>query len=196
MVLSCYDVSIYRLSKYNRCTTDLFTVSVVLYFSRMSYTCVCMCQLLSCIQLFAILWTVAHHTPLSIGFSRQKSWNGLPILFPGDFPNLGIEPRSPALQADSLLSEVPGSPVTYLESYSTHYFLSLSKMHLIFSHVISCLDSSFLLKQFENLCPHKTCIQIYSSFINNCSNLGATKMYFSRGMGKLYYSHTMECFSY
>ena len=54
----------------------------------------------------------------------------------------------------------------------------------------------YLLKQFENLCPHKTCIQIYSSFINNCSNLGATKMCFSRGMGKLYYSHTMECFSY
>ena len=140
-------------------TTDLFTVSVVLYFSRMSYTCVCMCQLLSCIQLFAILWTVAHHTPLSIGFSRQKSWNGLPILFPGDFPNLGIEPRSPALQADSLLSEVPGSPVTYLESYSTHYFLSLSKMHLIFSHVISCLDSSFLLNM-KNI-PLCDCNTVY-----------------------------------
>ena len=54
----------------------------------------------------------------------------------------------------------------------------------------------YLLKQFENLCPHKICMQTYSSFINNCSNLDSTKMCFSRGMGKLYYSHTLECFSY
>ena len=120
---------------------------------------VCVCQLLSCIQLFAILWTVAHHTLLSIGFSSQQSWSGLPILFPGDFPNSEIEPRSPALQADSLLSEVPGRPVTYLESYSTHYFLSLSKMHLIFSHVISCLDSSFLLNM-KNI-PLCDCNTVY-----------------------------------
>ena len=43
-------------------------------------------------------------------FSRQESWNGLPFPSPGDLPDPGIEPRSPALQADALLSEPPGKP--------------------------------------------------------------------------------------
>ena len=48
-------------------------------------------------------WTVARQAPLSMEFSRQQYWSGLPFPSPGDLPNLGIEPRSPALQADSLL---------------------------------------------------------------------------------------------
>ena len=51
------------------------------------------------------LWTVAHQAPLSMGFSRQEYWNGLPFFSPGDLPNPGIEPRSPALQVDSLPSD-------------------------------------------------------------------------------------------
>ena len=47
-------------------------------------------------------WTVACQVPLSMGFSRQEYWSGLPFPSPGDFPDPGIEPRSPALQADSL----------------------------------------------------------------------------------------------
>ena len=47
-------------------------------------------------------WTAACQAPLSMRFSRQKCWSGLPFPSPGDFPNPGIEPRSPALQADSL----------------------------------------------------------------------------------------------
>ena len=50
------------------------------------------------------LWTVARQAPLSMGFSRQEYWSGLPFPSPGDLPNPGAEPRSPALQADSLLS--------------------------------------------------------------------------------------------
>ena len=60
---------------------------------------------LSHVQLFATLWTVAHQAPLSMGFSRQEYWSGLPFPFPGDLPNPGIEPRSPALQADTSTSE-------------------------------------------------------------------------------------------
>ena len=55
-------------------------------------------------------WTVAHQAPLSMGFSRQEYWSGLPFPSPGDLPNLGREPRSLALQADSLPSEPPGKP--------------------------------------------------------------------------------------
>ena len=48
--------------------------------------------------------------PLSMGFSRQEYWSGLPFPSPEDLPNPGIKPRSPALQADALSSEAPGKP--------------------------------------------------------------------------------------
>ena len=65
-------------------------------------------KLLNRVQLFATLWTVAYQAPPSMGFSRQEYWSGLPFPFPGDLPDPGIEPRSPALQADALPSETPG----------------------------------------------------------------------------------------
>ena len=55
-------------------------------------------------------WTLAHQAPLSMEFSRQEYWSGLPFLSPGDLPKSGIEPRSPSLKADSLMSEPPGKP--------------------------------------------------------------------------------------
>ena len=63
---------------------------------------------LSPIQLFVTPRTVAYQVPLSLRFSRQEYWNRLPFPSPGDLPDPGIEPRSPALQADALLSEPPG----------------------------------------------------------------------------------------
>ena len=54
-------------------------------------------KLLSRVQLFATQWAVARHVPLSMGFSRQEYWSGLPFPSPEDLPNPGIEPRSPAL---------------------------------------------------------------------------------------------------
>ena len=60
---------------------------------------------LSCARLFATPWTVACQAPLSMGFSRQESWSGLPFPSPGDLPDPGIEPGSLALQADILPSE-------------------------------------------------------------------------------------------
>ena len=55
-------------------------------------------------------WTVARQAPPSMGFSRQEYQRGLPFPSPGDLPNPRTEPRSPALQADSLSSEPPGKP--------------------------------------------------------------------------------------
>ena len=54
------------------------------------------------VQFCAVLWIVVHQAPLSMGFSRQEYWSGFPIPSPGDLPDPGIEPKSPALQADSL----------------------------------------------------------------------------------------------
>ena len=63
---------------------------------------------LSRVRPFATPWTVAYQAPPSMGFSRQECWSGLPFPSPGDLPDPGIEPRSPALQADTLPSEPPG----------------------------------------------------------------------------------------
>ena len=68
------------------------------------------CWLLSCVPLFVTPWPVACQAPLSMGFSRQEYWSGLPFPCPGDLLNPGVEPGSPALQADSLPSEPPGKP--------------------------------------------------------------------------------------
>ena len=57
------------------------------------------------VRLIVTPWTVAQQAPLSMGFSRQEYWGGLPFPPPGDLPTPGIEPRSPALQADSLLTD-------------------------------------------------------------------------------------------
>jgi len=59
---------------------------------------------LSRVRLFTTPWTVARQTPQSMEFSRQEYWNGLPFPSPGALPNPGIEPGSPALQADAFLS--------------------------------------------------------------------------------------------
>ena len=63
-------------------------------------------SLQSCLTL-ATPWTVACLAPLSMEFSRQEYWSGLPFPSPEDLPDPGIEPRSPILQADSLPSEPP-----------------------------------------------------------------------------------------
>ena len=65
------------------------------------------------VWLFATLWTVASQAPPSMGFSRQEYWSGLPFPSPGDLPNPRIEPGSPALQADSLPTELWRKPSAY-----------------------------------------------------------------------------------
>ena len=67
----------------------------------------CAC-VLSRVRLFVTPWTVDHQAPLSMGFSRQEYWSGLPFPSLRDLPNPGIEHRSPTLQADSSPSELPG----------------------------------------------------------------------------------------
>ena len=75
-------------------------------------------KLLSHVRLFVTPWTAAYQAPLSMGFSRQEYWRGLPFPSPGDLPNPGIKPRSPALEADALTSEPPGKQGMYLISYT------------------------------------------------------------------------------
>ena len=70
---------------------------------------------LSHVRLFVTPWTVAYQAPPSMGFSRQDYWSGLPFPSSGDLPDPGIEPGSPAFQADALTSEPPGKPKWHCE---------------------------------------------------------------------------------
>ena len=65
---------------------------------------------LTCVRLFVTPWTVAYLAASPMGFYRQEYWSGLPFLSPGDLLDPGIEPMSPAFQADALTSEPPGKP--------------------------------------------------------------------------------------
>ena len=92
------------------------------------YICVLVCILSrsSHVQLFATLWTVARQAPLSMEFSRQEYWSGLPSPSSGDLPHPGIKPMSPAspaLQANSLSAELPGKPQVLYVLFTS--FLSL-----------------------------------------------------------------------
>ena len=66
--------------------------------------------MLSCVWFFATPWTAAPQVLLSMGFPRQEYWSGLPFPSPGDFPNAGIEPTSPALAGGFFTTELPGKP--------------------------------------------------------------------------------------
>ena len=70
------------------------------------------------------LWTIARQAPLSMGFSRQESWSGLPCPSPGDLANSGIRPRSPTLQAEPSLSEPPEKPIHIDQIRSVTQFVS------------------------------------------------------------------------
>ena len=76
-------------------------------------------KLLSCVWLFVTPRTVVYQASPSMGFSRQEYWSGLPFPSPGDLPNVGIEPRSAALEADTLLPEPSGKPFCLGRVYLT-----------------------------------------------------------------------------
>ena len=93
---------IYMLNIYTQIHTQTHTHTHI-----SAHVC-CVLSRFSCVQLFSTPWTVAHQAPLSMGFSRQPYWSRMPVPVPGDPGNPGMEPRFPALKADSLLSEPPG----------------------------------------------------------------------------------------
>ena len=88
---------------------------------------------LSHIQLFATPWTVAYQAPPSMGFSRQECWSGVPFPSPGDLPDPGIEPGSPALRADALPFELPGKPskIKFIENYLKITFKRKSRVKIL-----------------------------------------------------------------
>ena len=103
--------------------------------------CVCFSRSQSCQTLCP--WTVAHQATLSLKFYWQENWRGLPFPFPGYLPDPGIDPGSPALQADSLPSQPPGKPLNYLVCGILLQQLELRPLHVptivqLLSHVQLC----------------------------------------------------------
>ena len=90
------------------------------------------------IWLFVTLWTVAQQASLSMWFSRQECWSGLPFPPAGDLPNPGIRPWSPALQADSLLFVSPGKP-RWLQLYANYILDPVLTFIALSLQTISCI---------------------------------------------------------
>ena len=110
------------------------------------YLCVCLhVCVFSHVQLFAMPWTVARQASLSMGFSRQEYWSGLPCPPPGDLPDPGTEhksPGSPALQTDSFLFGQWGSSPILPPSF----IFTLSQVHpLCFLHLFLSILRPILL---------------------------------------------------
>ena len=108
----------------------------------------------------AIAQTVASQAPLSMEFSRQEYWNGLPFLSPGDLSDPGTEPRSHALQADSLLSEPAKKSGIYLFMPKTQLLrlTTIKSMKLMLNsmscfQVLSSLFCILLLQNEQHQCP-------------------------------------------
>ena len=75
----------------------------------------CVCVSRSVVSDSVTQWIIALQAPLSMGFSKEEYWSGLPFPSPGDLPTPEIKPGLPALQADSLPSEPPGKPERLLQ---------------------------------------------------------------------------------
>jgi len=128
---------------------------------------VCVPSCFSRVQLFVTLWTIAHQTLLSMGFSRQEYWSGLPCPPSGDLPHPGIELVSPALQADSSLLSHWGSPehapqcllnvhhLFLLERIWVEIFLKKNHIPLLL-YLIYFPPSSFLFPGENNECQRKS----------------------------------------
>ena len=102
-------------SKYMEMTQGLVYSELICRALHCSAGLLTVVQSLSCVWLFVTPWTVARQAPLSMRFSRQEYWSGLPFPSPGDLHDPGIELACPTLPADSLQSEPQGKPINILE---------------------------------------------------------------------------------
>ena len=123
---------------------------------------------LSLVWLFVTPWTVASQVPLSMEFSQPEYWSGLPCPPPGDIPDPGIKPESPALQADSLLSEPPQKPqILHILGWGSHFFsfLSLEQRFLSLDFVYFKWFVRFTYK--HNSKPNSSYFNTMISHVNN-----------------------------
>ena len=106
--------------------------------------CMCVCKSLSRVALLVTLWTVACQAPLSMGFSRQEYWSGLPFLSPGDLPHPGTELWSHTLQVDSLLSEPLVKPICMYICMHIYMYMHKQFFQIVFHYALQEIEYSVL----------------------------------------------------
>ena len=117
--------------------------------------CVCVVGGHSAVSSSAIPWTIACQAPLSMEFSRQEYWSGMPFSSPGDLPDSGTEPMSllsPALVGRFLITVLPGKPRTYCYLCSNQLLLHLvsrSKLNVCYMELSNSTILKFSFKQVE-----------------------------------------------
>ena len=142
---------------------------------------------LSRVWLFATPWTVGHQAPPSMGFPRQEYRNGLPFPSPRDLPDPGIEPGSPALQADALTSEPSEKPRSVVK-YLQHFYLSVFKAEFSFfpySKATSSLESPIFMPPAQyfsevwiSFCSHQQLIsEDFSSPCCSCCDVSLADIF-------------------
>ena len=107
---------------------------------------------------------IACQGPLSMGFSRQEYWSGLPFPSPGDLPNPGIKPGSPVLQTDSLLTELWGKPFCLSKRLCQSDCLT---PHIWIVHILTNIGYYLCLKTFDKLMD-RICIWLFTLWFFNC----------------------------
>ena len=119
--------------------------------------------MLSCVQLFATSWTIVCQAHVSIGFSWQEYWSGLPFPSPGDLPGPGMKPTSPvspALAGEFFTTEPPGKPRVALDSVLKCVILSIAWCTHQDQHSFGC---------WASICPVLRNMGIWK-FHQNCSS--------------------------
>ena len=105
---TCYISFVHSVPSYTVLSTGTLSI----------FVCVCL-FVFSHVQLFETWGTIAYQAPMSIGFSRQEHWSGLPFPPPGDLPNSGIKPVSPTLAGGFFTTEPPGKPYASFRTVQT-----------------------------------------------------------------------------
>ena len=167
----------------------------------------------SLVQFFATLWTVARQAPLSMGFSRQEYWSGLPCPPPGDLPYTGIKPKSPvfpAFQVDSLPPVPPGKPiiflrmifsilVTELQNWCFNFVAFYSfKCHMLVWTILSIYLNFYFkiihLPELDLLLENSSLCTLVSSAIKKVYYLVLLGMFHNKQFSVLFYYESLNIF--
>ena len=135
---------------------------------------------LSHVQLFMTPWAVAHQAPLSMGFSRQEYWSGLPCPFPRGLPNLGIEPKTPGLAGRFFTTEPPGKPIVpQLGKRAPKNIYQYINRFIPWKEVIGDFSFSFMLSalhKFSRMNTYLFCNQKYVIDVSSIDYTGAVEI--------------------
>ena len=123
----------------------------------MHFITACMLNCFSLVWLFVILWTRAHQASLSMWFSKQEDWSGLPFPPPGNLPKPGIKPAAPVLQVDTLPLSHWERPVWVCQCFNVYKSPHSENRPGIFGldsllHLIGFISSSPSLAQSKKIC--------------------------------------------